>query len=67
MSLPGKDDWIRDNEQIIQQWRDGDLSLCEVAELLAEQGFDPGEIRSMLDEETQYPIPKGFFGKETNK
>jgi len=64
MTLPGKDDWIRDNEQIIERFRDGELSLEEIGELLIEQGFDPGEIRSMLDDETKYPIPKGYFGKE---
>lgn len=67
MTLPGKDEWIRDNEQIIQQFEDGDLSLAEVGDLLEEQGFDPGEIRSMMDEHTKYPIPTGYFGKEKDQ
>ena len=45
-------------------YRDGELSLGGLGDVLFEEGFNPREIREMLSVETKYPIPLNYFGLE---
>ena len=59
-----KDQWIADNERVLEDYQDGEISLGEAGDRLIEQGFDQHEVREMLQELEIERIPVGYFGAE---
>ena len=46
------------------RFRDGELSIDGLGELLLESGCSPKEVRETLSEEAKYPLPPHYFGLE---
>lgn len=51
-------------ENALDRFRDGELSLARLGDVLIDEGLSPREAREALSEETKYPIPPGYFGRE---
>lgn len=56
--------WMTENERILEEYSNGELTLAEAGDLLISQGFDPNEARETLQELEVETIPKGYFGEE---
>lgn len=47
-----------------QQFRDGELSLDGLGQVLIDNGFSPKHVRKTLSDEIGYAIPVNYFGGE---
>lgn len=51
-------------ENALDRYRNGDMTLAALGDVLIDEGMTPREAREALSEESKYPIPPGYFGRE---